>query len=439
MTSSPDRAKKLARRPNHLSVRPFPAKAIAMIRLLAGPIVLLVAAVAAAQPKVDAAPAPAVQNVRQLTTTPAEAPVPALRLALRVRQADRLPGNAALDYYRAALLVPEWPRDAMASEKQHARLDGWDAAPLDKLPVADVTTYLDTFTGGFDALDAASRRDGLDWRQGVAVKMDRLEDLFRETGKFRELARLNGFRVRRDLARDDFDAAARDLRSGFRLSQAVGEGSTTVQLLVGVAIGSLTVGQADQFVGRPGSPNLYWALADLPRPLFDPRPALEGESVFFEEHVRKMVFVGKESADACRAVRDDLYKAFRLPYPRATAELAKARTRIEALKKERPDPVVSVYALSVPALEKVYHAFARLDRRLAALSAVEAVRLHAAENKGTPPAALADITAVPVPLDPFTGRPFEYAARADGFTLTAAEVEGSSPGNGVRYEVTFRR
>lgn len=410
-----------------------------MLRLLAGPLVLLAAAVAAAQPKADAAPAPAAQNIRTLTTTPAAAPVPALRLALRVRQTDRLPGNAALDYYRAALLVPEGPRDPMAIEKHHAKLDGWEAAPLDKLPVAEVTAYLDTFTGGFEALDAASRRDGLDWRQGVTVKLDRLDDLFRETGKFREIARLNGFRVRRDLARDDFDAAARDLRSGFRLSRAVGEGSTAVQLLIGVAIGSLTVGQADQFVGRPGSPNLYWALTDLPRPLFDPRPALEGETEFFEEHARKMLFVGKASADLCRAMRDDQYKAFRLPYPRATVELAKVRTRAEALKKERSDPMVTVFALTVPPIEKAYHAFARLDRRLAALTAVEAVRLHAAENKGTPPAALADITAVPVPLDPFSGRPFEYAARADGFTLTAPEVEGSSPGNGVRYEVTFRR
>ncbi|HYH63179.1 MAG TPA: hypothetical protein VD866_00625 [Urbifossiella sp.] len=410
-----------------------------MLRLLAGPLVFFVAAVAAAQPKADAAPAPAAQNVRQLTTTPASAPVPALRLALRVRQADRLPGNAALDYYRAALLVPDWPRDPKESEKHHAKLDGWEAAPLDKLPVADVTAYLDTLAGGFEALDAASRRDGVDWRQGVAIRIERLDDLFRETGKLREIARLNGLRTRRDLAKDDFEAAARNLRSGFRLSQAVGEGSTTLQLLIGISIGAVTIGQADQFVGRPGSPNLYWALADLPRPLIDPRPALDGESVFFEEHVRKTFLAPKESADLCRAVRDDQYKAFRLPYPRATAELAKARTRMKELEKERRDPVVSVFALSVPATEKVYHAFARLDRRLAALTAVEAVRLHAAEHKGTPPAALADVTAVLVPLDPFTGRPFEYAARADGFTLTAAEVEGSSPGNGVRYEVTFRR
>ncbi|QDU21590.1 hypothetical protein [Urbifossiella limnaea] len=410
-----------------------------MFRLLAGPPLLLVAAAAAAQPKAEAAPAPAPQNVRKLTTTPAAAPVPALRLTLRAKPTDRVPGNAALDYYRASLLVPDWPRDPKESEKHHAKLDGWEATPLDKLPVAEVTAYLDTFAGGFEVLDAAARRDAVDWQQGVPVRLDRIGDLLRDTGKLREIARLNGFRVRRDLANDDFDAATRDLRSGFRLSKAVGEGSTTLQLLIGIALGSITVGQADQLVGRPGSPNLYWALADLPRPLIDPRPALDGETVFFEEHVRKTFLAGKDSADLCRAVREDQYKAFRLPYPRATAELAKARARAEALKKERPDAVVSVFALTVPAIEKVYHSHARLDRRLDALTAVEAVRLHAAANKGTPPAALADITAVPVPNDPFTGRPFEYTARADGFTLTAPEVEGGSPGNGVRYEVTFRR
>jgi hypothetical protein len=404
-----------------------------MTRLLAAPLALAVAAGVAAQPKDD----PLDRSTFKLTTTPAAAPVPALKYEFRVRQPDKLPGNAALDYYRAALLVPDWPRDAKEIEKLHAKLDGWEAMPLDELPVEQVSAYLGTFVGGFEALDAAARRETLDWRQGVPLDPNKLEPLFRETGKFREVARLNGFRVRLALARGDHDAAAAALRSGFRLAQAVGEGPVVLNLLVGTAVGAVTVGQANHFVGHPGSPNLYWALVSLPRPVIDPRPALEGEAEFNDRGVKDMIPFAKDGIERWRTVRDEMHLVFGRPYPEAKAAWEKDRARAEALKTEHPWPTISVYALTVPALEKTYYSVARLDRRVAGLTAVETVRLHAAGAGGKAPATLAEVKAVAVPTDPFTGRPFEYAARADGFTLTAPEDPGN-PGSGFRYVVTFR-
>lgn len=405
-----------------------------MTRLLAVPLALAFTAVVAAQPKDD----PLDRFTFKLSTTPAAAPVPALKYEFRVRHTDKLPGNAALDYYRASLLVPEWPRDPKESEKQHAKLDGWEAMPLDELPVAEVTDYLNQFVGGFEALDAAARREVVDWRQGVPLDPNKIEPLFRETGKFRELARLNGFRIRRDLARGDFDAAATALRSGFRLSQAVGEGPVLINLLVGTSIGALTVGQANHFVGRPGSPNLYWALSSLPRPVINPRPSLEGEAEFNERGGRSLFPLAKEGIDRWRTVRDEQHLAFGLPYPEAKAAWAKIRARVDVMKAERADPVTAVYAMTVPAVEKAYYSFTRLDRRVAGLTAVEAVRMHAAGAGGKAPAALADVTVVPVPADPATGRPFEYTGRAGGFTITAPE-DPASPGSGFRYVITFRR
>ena len=101
----------------------------------------------------------------------------------------------------------------------------------------------------------------------------------------------------------------------------------------------------------------------------------------------------------------------------------------------------AVFALAYPALEKVYHAHARLDRRLALLRAVEAVRLHAALHNGMPPKDLAAVTAVPVPDDPYTGKPFDYSVKGDTFTITAPPP-GGGPGNGVfdhEYVVTLRK
>ncbi len=142
-----------------------------------------------------------------------------------------------------------------------------------------------------------------------------------------------------------------------------------------------------------------------------------------------------------RQFTDDQTKCFSLPYPDARAEFAKARDRAEKLKKESGDPIVSVFAMTMPAVEKVYEAHARTARRIAALRAVEAIRLHAALTDGKPPKSLADVKAVPVPDDPYTLKPFGYAADGDTFTLTGPTPAGEkpTPSNTFRYEVTLRK
>lgn len=400
-------------------------------------VVPIVVAVAPAQPPDD----PLDRVTFRLTTTPAAAPAPVLKYQFRTPANERHPGNAAVDYCRAALLLPEWPREPEKGEKLRADQDRWLEAKLDAFPTDEVTAFLKPFDAGFAALDAAARREGLDWRQGVPLEPGGFDGYLREIQKFRELGYLNRFRVRRDLARNDFDRAAVAVRSGFRLGQAVAEGPTLLQLLGGIAVCHSGWGDAVAFVGRPGSPNLYWALASLPRPLVGPRPALEGEEEFNVRGFRAQGPFTKADADAYHAFMHDVRRAFTLPYQKAIAELDDIAARERNRSKARGEPPEKGYAAVVPFMRKCYHAHARLDRWMAALMAVEAVRLHTAGAKGAPPAALADIIAVAVPPDPFTGRPFEYAARADGFTLAAPPPAGEDWNsiNDVRFVITFRR
>ena len=46
-----------------------------------------------------------------------------------------------------------------------------------------------------------------------------------------------------------------------------------------------------------------------------------------------------------------------------------------------------------------------------------------------------------VPDDPQTGKPFEYAGSANGFTLSAPPTDGQTAhaGNSFRYDVTVRK
>jgi hypothetical protein len=92
-----------------------------------------------------------------------------------------------------------------------------------------------------------------------------------------------------------------------------------------------------------------------------------------------------------------------------------------------------------PALENVARAFGRTERRFAALRCLEAVRLYAAAHDGRLPGKLADVTEVPVPPDPVTGKPFEYETDAGKARLAAPLLAGEqpNPGNTLIYELTL--
>ena len=76
----------------------------------------------------------------------------------------------------------------------------------------------------------------------------------------------------------------------------------------------------------------------------------------------------------------------------------------------------------------VRRAQARLDQRIALLRHVEALRLYAAEHDGTLPAKLSDVS-VPLPVDPFTGKPFRYEVSGNTAHLrgTSARGRGKDP------------
>jgi hypothetical protein len=450
-----------------------------------------------------------------LTVSATPAPVPTLKFELLPRLRDRVAGNAATDYRRAALLRPSWPRDPKESRAQDEMIQKWEDGPVDKLPVADVRKFLSGYSASFRALDFAAKCDRCDWELTQHLSPNNFDMFLPEVQQYRELTRMNRLRVREALAANDFPAAAEYLRAGFRMGKDVGEGPILINMLVGIALTAIYQGEIDRWLERPDAPNLYWALATLPHPFVDPKPALEGEARLvaglfptvkdlekgpvtperanrvvedmlsalhrttdrdqrggldallgkfgaaayvtanYPDAKKELVELGFPAADVdrmppaqvvalraitvYRTITDDQTKSFSLPYPRAVAELARVKERAAKLKKTT-DPLLAVFALTIPATEKVHNAFSRTDRRFAAQRAVEAVRLHAAANNGQPPKALSDVTAVIVPDDPFTGKPFEYTATGNRFTLTAGPPPGEQPhaGNSFRYEVTVR-
>lgn len=77
----------------------------------------------------------------------------------------------------------------------------------------------------------------------------------------------------------------------------------------------------------------------------------------------------------------------------------------------------------------------RLDRHVAALQCIEALRLYAAGHNGKFPIALAEIAEVPVPDDPVTRKPFSYTRAGSKAVLEAAAPEGATDKEAMRYEL----
>ena len=110
-----------------------------------------------------------------------------------------------------------------------------------------------------------------------------------------------------------------------------------------------------------------------------------------------------------RQLQDDIFKWQGLPYWQALPG-ARRTDQERAELKNKLGAVSAVLELLPGSIQGVLLAEARLERRLAALRCVEAFRLYAAAHDGKLPGALSDITEVPIPDDPMTGKSFEYRA-----------------------------
>jgi hypothetical protein len=134
--------------------------------------------------------------------------------------------------------------------------------------------------------------------------------------------------------------------------------------------------------------------------------------------------------------RDELFAGAYLPFLEGKKQAELAFQRLVAA------PISTGTLLGrmlLPGIHKVFRANNRLERHLAALRVVEALRMYAAAHDGRLPEKLSDITEVPVPENAGTGQPFEY--HLDGDTgILVSQVPGETDSmQGIRYRISVRK
>ena len=133
-----------------------------------------------------------------------------------------------------------------------------------------------------------------------------------------------------------------------------------------------------------------------------------------------------------KEIEDESWMGYFLPYWQAKPVMDRAEKNLMRIsyRQEEPLPVASTL---LPATRAARGAFTRLEQRIAFLRVIEALRLHGAANGGSLPKRLADVTEVPIPFDPVTGKPFLYKLQGDTTLLEAAPLDGHH----MRREISF--
>jgi hypothetical protein len=434
------------------------------------------------------------ETVIRLSVAPAAAPKPALKYTLLPELKEMNPGNPIQGYLKCALEEYHFLFDKEHFDRRETLL----AMPLKALPVDELRDYGQS---ALTRLDKAARLDTPDWQILLKLKADGINTLLPDVQQMRSLSRALNVRLRSEVAIGNFDAAIRSAKTMFAMARHMDDHPTLIGDLVGMAIATQAIVAIEEMLEQRGCPNLYWALTNLPEPLIacekgragerlvlstvfkdlnserpmtveqlkkfiDPLDALLDEGVPLVPGKRIRALLGKWAKNPARlaAARERLIesglseKAVRsfpadqvllLDEKRECDERFDDLTKfmsfpawqVEALvEKARPykEPAIFADAL-LPGQYNVRRAQGHLEQRIALLRHVEAIRIYAAEHNSDFPAKLSDCT-VPVPDDPFTGKPFCY--ESSGKT---AHVRGMPPKAEAKnafyrmhYELTLR-
>ena len=231
-----------------------------------------------------------------LTLTPTALPKPLSRFFLTPQYKEMEPGNRIPSYMKAYMEQANFFSKDPSEQRDKWNLTMLEELPLDKVKdsgcvgglayrleaqsVLDNTTRPLDFPSSGRPLsdgDEGSRFLTTDWQIWSQIRRDHIGTLLPEVQKMRELANVLKVRMRYEIATDDFEKAAYTARTYFGLIQAFESHPTLIAGLVGLAIEAICLNAIEEMIQRPGCPNLYWSLMELPTEGLNMRTPIQGE------------------------------------------------------------------------------------------------------------------------------------------------------------------
>jgi len=313
----------------------------------------------------------------ELTIYPAKAGEIEKKYQLIVAAEDQIDADAVPLYEKAVKSIPK--------DFNQDQIVEWLKLPVEQLPQQQAEETLQKYLEPLKLAVRATKCKKCNWPEWKPG--DQIEDLT----EYRKLAFILELWARLEVSRRGYEGAAIAMRTGFKMAEHLGQGPTIIQGLVGAAVGGIMCREVKQYVQRNDSPNLFRALADLPRPLVDIEKSIENEKKASQDSVLNKLTQGQ-----------------------IVKQLASSFDRVRLISK-------------------------RLDNNLNGLQCVEAIRHYAATHDGRLPEKLIDISQLEVSKDMTSGKAFEYRRTATGATLQSAIPEGGNERDAVHYEIVLKK
>lgn len=218
----------------------------------------------------------------QMEVTPADEPSPAFEHRLTYGIQERLPGNRPQWYTRA---FPEETR-AWSTWNKLTSSDDFEAYYTSGTPIDEVAwDKLDSLGSDLsrslvdDHIVPGAKRRDCDWgiRSDQVRGVDFFQILLPEFQSTRSFARMLNLQVRLAIHEHRYDDAVTYLRTQYQLGADVGYEPIIVCGLIGVAIAGIGNAGVTDLIAAPDSPNLYWALSEIPAVPVPIGPAVRNE------------------------------------------------------------------------------------------------------------------------------------------------------------------
>jgi hypothetical protein len=206
---------------------------------------------------------------------------------------------------------------------------------------------------------------------------------------YRNLSYIIRLWARLETARGGYDGALLAMQTGFGMAIHLGQAPISLQVQVASALGEVMCREVDQLIQCKDSPNLYWALANLPRPL-----------------------VGME-----KAIAKDLENLKGYNF----------------LVRKQSEKVLK------PAHDRMRMIGRRASTRLNALQCLEAIRHYAATHNSRLPEKLSDISQMEMPPDLLADKPFEYRRTAEGAILKSTIPQNGDERDAIEYVIVLKK
>lgn len=225
---------------------------------------------------------------RTFAIHPAKPPTPALSIRLIPPREARIAGDAAVFYHRAleSLIEIRYREEIQAmkggggSNVEQQAME-WLAGDPGRFSRDEVRTLVERRSRALEEARLGTLRETCDW--GFSRREEGFSLLLSDIQEMRSLARWISLKARLDAEEGRIDDAILGARTGLAVARDVGRGGGYIQSLVATTCANLTLAGLEDLVQKPGCPNLYWALATIPRPFINLSDASFLDSAMVEQ------------------------------------------------------------------------------------------------------------------------------------------------------------